>query len=160
MATELDGLLRRASYIVADAEAAASFYEQLFGWTRFYDNETAVDHRFPPSQPDGTLARIIILKAEDPFIGMIGFMQYLGITPAVGVNSDRSEVKLGDTLNVVEVKDIEGCHARAVELGAKVVTAPVDWSVTDYSGKGTIDLATFSFFDTNGIYFEVNTRRN
>ena len=160
MATELDGLLRRASYIVEDANAAASFYEQLFGWTRFYDNETAVDYRFPPSQPDGTIARIVILKAEDPFIGMIGFLQYLGSTPDEGVDRGRTELKMGDTVNVVEVKDIEACHARAVALGAKVLTAPVDWSVTDYSGTGTINLATFSFFDGNGIYFEVNTRRN
>jgi predicted enzyme related to lactoylglutathione lyase len=160
MQDDKEGIIRRASYIVEDVEVTASFYEKLFGWTRFYDNKTTVDYRFPPCAPDGTLAHIIILKADDPYIGMVGFMEYDQFSATEKINKERRCLGVGDTINVIEVNDIDAVYERAKKLGARLVSAPVDWSVTDYSGKGVIKLATFSFFDANGLYFEVNSRRN
>ena len=62
----LAGILRRTSFVVADAEKIAKFYQHVFGWERFYDNDTPVDARFPPCAPDAALAKLIILKAKDP----------------------------------------------------------------------------------------------
>lgn len=156
----VSGIIRRTSFIVADADAAASFYQAIFGWTRFYDNETAVDRRFPPSAPGVTPAQIILLKADDPYIGMLGFMEYLDHTPAPSVDKDRTKLGMGDALLVIETNDMEGTYKRAGEAGARLVSEPIDWTVTDYSGEGVIKLATFSFFDPNGLYVEVNTRRD
>lgn len=151
-------LLRRTSFIVEDVEVSARFYQDIFGWTIFYDQGTPVDKRFPPCAPDQTIGKIIILKVDDPYIGMIGFMEYQGFTPEKHVQKDRDSLGLGDAILVVETKDIQATHNNACQAQAKMVTAPIEWSVTDHSGKGEIRLATFSFFDPNGIYVEVNSR--
>lgn len=153
-----NSIIRRTSFIVTDADATADFYEQIFGWSRFYDNETPVGQYFPPCAPDQTPAKIIIMKADDPYIGMIGFMEYVGFAPDVRVSASRTSLGVGDAILVVETKDIKAVHAKAEASPARIVTAPVEWTVTDYSGDGVIHLATFSFFDPNGIYVEVNSR--
>ncbi|PCI46769.1 MAG: hypothetical protein COB49_07980 [Alphaproteobacteria bacterium] len=151
-------LLRRTSFIVSDVEATASFYQRIFGWARFYDHETPVDRRFPPCAPDQTIGKIIILKVDDPFIGMIGFMEYQGFTPQNRIRADRKTLGIGDAILIVESRNIQDVHCKARDLGANIVTEPVEWTVKDHSGQGVIRLSSFSFFDLNGIYVEVNTR--
>ncbi|HHL43835.1 MAG TPA: hypothetical protein ENJ42_09465 [Hellea balneolensis] len=158
MSKAATGIIRRTSFVVADADQIANFYQSVFGWTRFYDNETAVDRRFPPSAPDETMARIIILKADDPYIGMVGFMEYVDFVPEPATNPAKTKLGLGDPILVVEANDIESAYANALSAGARMVSEPIKWSVKDYDGVGDIHLCTFSFFDPNGIYVEVNTR--
>ena len=157
---DVSALIRRTSFVVQDAEAIANFYQTVFGWTRFYDNETPVDGRFPPCAPDEALARLIILKADDPYIGMIGFMEYIGFTPKKTTDVGKQKLGIGDPILVIEVKDVQASYERAKTADARLVTEPIKWTVKDYSGKGVIHLCTYSFFDPNGIYVEVNTRLN
>jgi hypothetical protein len=42
-------ILRRTTFIVPDARAAAAFYESVFGWTRFYDHSLIAKRVFRPS---------------------------------------------------------------------------------------------------------------
>ncbi len=151
-------IIRRTSFVVNDVEAIADFYQMVFGWTRFYDNETPVDARFPPCAPDAALAKLIILKADDPYIGMLGFMEYVDHTPEVATDVHKTKVGVGDPILVIETQDIYYTYAQAKAAKARIVTEPIEWTVKDYSGKGLIHLCTFSFFDPNGIYVEVNTR--
>ena len=151
-------IIRRTSFVVKDAEASARFYQEVFGWSRFYDNQTPVDDRFPPCAPPGANAHLIILKAEHGDIGMVGFMQYLEHTPNAATDPDKTKLGIGDTILVVEAKDIDKTYERARKAGARLVTEPIKWSVTNYTGDGKIHLCTFSLFDPNGIYVEVNVR--
>jgi catechol 2,3-dioxygenase-like lactoylglutathione lyase family enzyme len=149
-------ILRRTTFVVPDADTAARFYQKVFGWTRWYDNELAVDRRFPPAGPDRARAHLVIMKVEDDRIGMIGFLQYLEPPFDTAVPVGRSKVRMGEPILVIETTDIEGVHRRAVEAGANVVTAPVDWTVPSNDGKGIIRLRSMSLFDPNGVYMEVN----
>lgn len=158
MAQGVSNLFRRTSFIVSDVEGTANFYQQIFGWKRFYDQETPVDKRFPPCAPDQTIGKIIILKVDDPFIGMIGFMEYQGYKPEKRVTAARRTLGIGDTILIVEAKDIAATFDKARTVGAELVTEPVEWTVKAHSGAGVIRLSTFSFFDPNGIYVEVNCR--
>ncbi len=151
-------LLRRTSFIVEDVEATAGFYQQIFGWERFYDHETPVDRRFPPCAPDQTMGKIIILKADDPHIGMIGFMEYQDFKPRDHRLANRTTLGLGDAILIVEVNNIDAIYDKARKAMARLVTKPVQWSVKAHSGQGVIKLSTFSLFDPNGIYVEVNCR--
>ena len=158
----LTGILRRTSFVVADAEKIADFYIHVFGWKRFYDNDTPVDARFPPCAPDAALAKLIILKAKDPDIGMLGFMEYLGFEPEVSTNKDKATLGIGDPILVIEAMDIDAVYEKVKTstktTGARLVTEPIKWTVKDYAGTGLIHLCTFSFFDPIGTYVEVNTR--
>ncbi|MBL4800251.1 MAG: hypothetical protein JKY45_00055 [Emcibacter sp.] len=154
----VNNLLRRTSFIVDDVEVTARFYQDIFGWSRFYDHETPVDRRFPPCAPDQTMGKIIILKVDDPFIGMIGFMEYQGYVPERRVKADRTTLGIGDAILIVESNNIQQVCLNARKYDARMVTDPVEWSVKDHSGQGVIKLSTCSFFDPNGIYVEVNCR--
>ena len=151
-------IIRRTSFVVRDAKSTAQFYQDVFGWSRFYNNETPVDARFPPCAPDAALARIVILKADDPYIGMIGFMEYVDFNPDDATDKEKTILGIGDPILVIETQDIEDTYAKAKAAKARLVTEPIKWTVKDYSGEGLIHLCTFSFFDPNGIYVEVNTR--
>jgi len=153
-------LLRRTSFIVEDVEKTAGFYQDIFDWTRFYDTETPVDIRFPPCAPDQTTGKIIILKVDDPFIGMIGFMEYDGFIPENRVDPSRKTLGIGDAILIIESKNIQETYQKAQDSGANLVTPPVEWSVKGQPGQDVIRLSTFSFFDLNGIYVEVNRRLN
>lgn len=159
---KLAGILRRTSFVVSDAEKIARFYEDIFGWVRFYDNDTAVDARFPPCAPDAAMAKLIILKVKDPDIGMIGFMEYLDFTPEASTNKDRAKLGIGDPILVIEAKHIQDVYDKvkstASVTGVRLVSEPINWTVKDYAGTGVIHLCTFSFFDPVGTYVEVNTR--
>jgi len=154
----LAGILRRTSFVVADAEKIADFYQHVFGWERFYDNDTPVDARFPPCAPDAALAKLIILKAKDPDIGMLGFMEYLGFEPEVSTNKDKAALGIGDPILVIEAPDIDAVYEKVKATKARLVSEPIKWTVKDYAGTGLIHLCTFSFFDPIGTYVEVNTR--
>jgi len=154
----VSNLFRRTSFIVSDVEATANFYQQIFGWARFYDHATPVDKRFPPCAPDQTIGKIIILKVDDPFIGMIGFMEYQGFKPEQRVTPERRTLGIGDAILIIEAKNIPVTYDKARAAGAALVTEPVEWTVKAHSGEGVIRLSTFSFFDPNGIYVEVNCR--
>lgn len=156
--TSHSNIIRRVSFMVADVEAAARFYQEVFGWTRFYDADTPVDRRFPPCAPDQTPAHIIILQADNPNIGMVGFMEYRGVTPERRVDRDRETLGLGDSLLIIEAADIQATYEKARAAGARLVCEPLEWTVTANSGEGVIKLSTFSFFDPNGLYVEVNMR--
>jgi hypothetical protein len=147
------GILKRTTYIVADAEVAASRYERIFGWTRYYDAELPVDGRFPPVAPDGSRARLIMLQAEDPVIGMLGFLSYLDFDP----ETRRTNMGIGSPVLVVSTSDAAALAKTARAVDGVQATGPVEWQVPAADGQ-TITLRTVSLSDVDGLYFEVSER--
>lgn len=150
-------ILKRTTFIVADAKASAEFYVKVFGWTVWYDNQLKADHRFPPSgAPDQAEVKLVIVQAADPKIGKLGFLEYLEPPFDTGALKQRTMVRMGEPILVVETGDVDGVYQRARALGANVVTEPVDWEVPGPDGQSVIHLRSVSMFDPNGIYMEVS----
>lgn len=150
-------LLKRTTFIVEDADAAAHFYETVFGWTRWYDQRLLADRRFPPTGSDKDAeVHLVILETSDPVIGKLGFLAYADAPFEFDPPEPRSRVQPGEPILVVATKDVDGVHERAVAAGATVVTPPVDWTVPAPAGSRTIHLRSVSLFDPNGIYLEVS----
>lgn len=155
----IHGFTKRTTFVVADAAASACFYQDVFGWSVWYDNVLPVDHRFPPTGPDGAKAHLMMLKAHDPKIGMIGFLSYVDHQPEeVPGFRERRQVRLGDTILVMEASDLEATHQRAVRAGARIVSPPARWTVPGPDGK-PLELFAMSMFDPNGIYSEISQSR-
>lgn len=150
-------VLKRTTFIVADALGSAKFYMDVFGWHVWYDNIVKADGRFPPSgAPDLAEVRLVILEAADPKIGKLGLLEYLNPPFDTGVAARRTKVRMGEAILVVETADVDDVYQRALTAGATVVTKPVDWEVPSADGNSTIKLRTVSLFDPNGIYMEVS----
>ena len=156
----VEAILRRTTFVVANAEESAAFYMNVFGWTKWYENKTVPVHeKFPPAAAHNAPCHLILLKVEHPDIGMLGLMQYLDPPFDIGIKKNRTKVQLGETVLVLESKDVDGCYERAVKAGATIVAPPTDWDVPGFDGKSKILLRTMSMFDPNGIYMEVNHRK-
>lgn len=151
--------LKRTTFLVPNAEEAAGFYMHVFGMTKWYDSKVAVHWAFPPAAPDQAPCHLILLKADDPAIGMLGMMQYLDQPFDSGVKKGRTKVQMGDPLLVFETKDVDGIYQRAKEKGATIVAPPMNWEVPGFNGGPPIKLRTMSMFDPNGVYMEVNFKR-
>ena len=136
----MSSILRRTTFIVADAQRSASFYEHVFGWTRFYDHSLIAKAGFPPVGPRDEPVKLVLLKAQDPQIGMIGFLQYVEAPFDTGIATRRSKVRMGEAILVIQTDDVRGAHERAVAAGATISTPPTDWSVPSHDGKSTIHL--------------------
>lgn len=152
----MQGILRRTTFVVPDAARAAQFYETVFGWTRFYDHRVAVHEGFPPAGPHNTPCHLVILKADDPRIGMLGLMQYLDPPFDTAVPTARSKVRMGEAILVIQTPDVDAVHQRARAAGANVVMPPTSWEVPSHDGSTVIRLRTMSMFDPNGVYSEIN----
>ncbi len=147
------GILKRTTFVVADAELAAQRYECILRWTRYYDDELLVDGRFPPIAPDGSRARLIMLQAEDPVIGMLGFLSYIDFAP----QAPRTGMGIGSPVLVLSTSDAASVANSARSVEGVEATGPVEWQVPASDGR-TITLKTVSLADVDGLYFEVSER--
>jgi len=152
----MSAILRRTTFIVPDARAAAAFYESVFGWTRFYDHSLIAKAGFPPVGPNDEPVELVLLKAEDPRVGMVGFLQYVNAPFDTAVPTRRTKVRMGESILVVQCDDVNAVHASAIAAGATVSMPPTDWTVPSHDGKSVIHLRSMSMFDPNGVYSEIN----
>ncbi|MFO1425968.1 MAG: VOC family protein [Steroidobacteraceae bacterium] len=152
----MSSILRRTTFVVPDANAAAKFYEHVFGWTRFYDHSLVAKKGFPPVSPNDEPVKLVILKAQDPHIGMIGFLQYVDPPFDTAVPVNRSKVRMGEAILVIQTPDVDGVYERARVSGATIAVPPTTWEVPSHDGKSVIRLRTMSMFDPTGVYSEVN----
>jgi len=100
--------------------------------------------------------RLILL---DSSVGKFGLMSYHNPPfEEMEVDKNRTRIRFGEPILVLGTEDIAGVYARAVEQGASIVSAPVDWTVPTPDGSSVTHLRTVSLFDPNGIYMEISQR--
>ena len=151
------GILKRTTFVVKNAKESAKFYTSVFGWTIWYDNKLMADPRFPPFGNDTeSEVHLVILQAKDPKLGKLGLLEFVGTEPDEIDVTKKTRVHIGDPILVIESEDIEGVYSRAIEMGANVITKPVDWYVPGPKPDTKIHLRTVCLFDPNGIYMEVS----
>ncbi|MDT7934046.1 MAG: VOC family protein [Sphingomonadaceae bacterium] len=149
-------LLRRTTLIVADAERAARFHESVFGWTRYLDTPFTLSGTQLAAGAAGDETRLIILKAADPVIGMLGLLEWTSPRrPAPDAKPPCIEP--GRPIFVVAATDCAATIERARATGARIHCEPRPWSTTGADGA-TLTMLGASFFDPDGYFFEVNQR--
>jgi catechol 2,3-dioxygenase-like lactoylglutathione lyase family enzyme len=151
-------VLRRTTLIVSDVQVSLRFYTEIFGFAVWYDSEIRVGGEVLPAGAPRALTRVVILKAEDPRVGMIGLMQYLD-PPLEAPPQLAPRMGVGDIVFVMETDDLPGVYARLRENGARIHCPPLDWEVPNPADGPAIKLTTLSFFDPDGYFIEVNAKR-
>jgi predicted enzyme related to lactoylglutathione lyase len=148
-------ILRRTTIIVRDADAAARFYEQVFGWTRWMDTPFTLSGRQLAAGKAGDQTRLILMKAEHDFIGMLGLLQW--VDPPIDAPPPGDRIAFGAPIFVVNAADCAATIARARAAGARIHAEPEAWSTTGADGA-TLTMVGASLFDPQGYFFEVNER--
>jgi catechol 2,3-dioxygenase-like lactoylglutathione lyase family enzyme len=149
--------LRRATMLVNDIEPALHLYRDVLGMEVYYDDEIIVSGEGLPAGAPSAKTRLVILRCNDPYIGMLGILQYLDPPlPDPPPRPRPNRVRAGEVVFVMHHDDVDRVHdeLRAME-GIEMVAAP---HVNEYPNKdgGVFRVKGISFFDPNGYFVELN----
>lgn len=147
--------LRRTTLIVRDMEATLRFYRDALGLRVAYDQVI----RTPRDAPDDAAAerslRLVLLEANDDFIGMIGLIQYL--KPLKPVATAPEPFSIGSMVFVFNTKELARKFEAARQLpGVRVIEEPARTSYPGYGGKGAIPVTVSTLTDPDGYTVEIN----
>ncbi len=145
--------IRRTTFVVRDIEKSLALYRDALGLTVIYDQIIATggdkEGKLPPSR-----VRLVLLRANDTYIGALGLMQRLDQpTPPP---SKPARPTAGDTILVVNVGNLEERWPRivatpyvTVDIGPKRIEYPA-------GGGGVIPVLFSAVWDADGNYIELN----
>jgi len=147
--------VRRATIIVRDMERSLRLYRDVIGLEVNYDTTVQTSGVALPAGEPGATARLILLNANDPWVGWIGLMEWT--SPPIPADEYPKRMGPGDVVLVLNTDDVEGRCAAAKEVPGVTFTAEARLQV--YPGRdGGKDIRVMgcNFFDPDGILIELN----
>ena len=108
---------RRVTMMVNQIEPALTIYRDILGMDAYYDEEIVVSGKGLPSGAPDSQARLVILKCNDPYIGMLGIMQY--IDPPLPEPDPRpvpNRVRVGEVVFVIHNDNVEVVYEKLKEI--------------------------------------------
>lgn len=148
-------IVKRTTLIVRDLERALAFYRDVLGFAVWYDGEIVLSGIGLAAGAAGDRTRLVIVKAQDPVVGMIGLLQFTA--PELPAPPPRERLGIGDVVFVMQTDDVHGVHDRARAFGARIHAAPHAFAVTGASGE-RLEMTSLSVWDPDGYFIEVNQR--
>lgn len=146
-------VVRRTTLIVHDIEASIGFYRDVLGMDVWLDSPGTVSERSLPSTASpGDASRLVIMKGRDPWIGMVGLLQY-GQPVALPGRPER--LVPGHTILMMETDQLDAIWARMQRRGTEVLRPPQDSQVTGADGSRWTARFLFAF-DPDGHLLEIN----
>jgi catechol 2,3-dioxygenase-like lactoylglutathione lyase family enzyme len=148
-----ESVVRRTTLIVGNIESSIEFYRDVIGMELWLDLPGTVgDQSLPSEAPPGAPSRFVIMKGRDPWIGMIGLLQYgESETPA----GPPAALVPGDAVLMMETADLDGIWARMQKSGTSIFRAPKASQVTGADGRRWSARFLFAF-DPDGRMLEIN----
>ena len=148
-------IIKRTTLMVRDAEKSALWFEAVFGMTRSMDTPFTLSGTQVAAGKIGDQTRLVIMKALDDTIGMIGLLQWVDPVRSDIPSSLPDEIGFGTPIFVIAADDCQASAERARAAGSKIHCEPHEWQVTGADGK-VKDMIGASFWDLDGYFFEVN----
>ena len=149
--------LRRTTLVVRDMDTSLRFYRDALGMKVTYDNviRTPREAR-TDAQAERTL-RLVLLRANDDFVGQIGLMQYTKpVRPPRPAKGDTT-LRPGDIVLLFNTTKIAERYAQAIRSpGVRAAEAPHLTTYPSYDGKGVIRVMFSAMWDPDGHYVELN----
>lgn len=148
--------VRRTTLIVRDIENSLKLYRDVIGLKVNYDATVTTSGVALPAGKPGATARLVLLNANDSWIGWIGLMQW--VKPTLGkAKPYPKRMSYGGVVIVLNTDDVEGRCAAAAKLPGVTMTAPP--RMQEYPGRNgapPIRVKGCNFFDPDGILIEMN----
>jgi catechol 2,3-dioxygenase-like lactoylglutathione lyase family enzyme len=152
----MQSLVKRTTLIVRDLETSRRFYRDVIGLSVWYDDEIVLSGTGLAAGGRGDKTRLVIMKAADPVVGMIGLLQFVAPElPAPAVRRER--LGIGDIVFVMQGDDARGVHERAVAFGARIFAAPYPFEVRGADGR-QLRMTSLSLWDPDDYFIEFNQR--
>ena len=147
--------VRRATIIVRDMEKSLALYRDVIGLQVNYDTTVQTSGVALPAGEPGATARLVLLNANDPWVGWVGLMEW--VDPAIPAGDYPKRMGPGDVVLVLNTDDVPGRCARAKQVPGVTFTAEA--RLQTYPGRNggpEIRVMGCNFFDPDGILIELN----
>lgn len=148
-------LVKRTTLIVRDAERSLRFYRDVLGLTVWYDDQIELSGVGLAAGNRGDRTRLVIMKALDPVVGMIGLLEFT--EPRLPEPPLRRRLGIGDIVFVMQGKDIAAVRDRAVAFGATIHAEPHGFEVRGADGR-MLSMTSLSLWDPDDYFIEYNER--
>ncbi len=145
---------KRTTLIISNMKRSREFYEDCLGMTVYYDDEVIVSGDGLPAGEPGSRTHLVILRCQDPVIGMIGLLEFLEPRlPEPAVSKRR--LGIGDTVFVMDVDDVDAVYEKLVANEFKLYATPHEWEIRAANGQMK-RMRSISLFDPDGYFIELN----
>ena len=148
--------LRRTTLVVRDIETSLAFYRDALGMTVEYDQELTSPGLSMRAGADGAnRSRLVLLKANDDFIGMLGLWQFLDQTEHDLAAPDAADFTPGEIVLLFNAENLEAVFPKAAAVsGVQVIGEP---KLRAYpSPQGDIEVMVSMLVDPDGHTVELN----
>lgn len=148
---------RRITMIVNQMEPALTIYRDILGMNVYYDQEIVVSGKGVPAGEPNSKARLVILKCNDSYIGMLGILQYLDPPlPPPDPRPEPNRVKAGEVVLVMQHDNVEQAYEKLKEVAGVQMFAEPHVSEFPRADGGVFRVEGISFFDPNGYFVDLN----
>ncbi|MEM8986234.1 MAG: VOC family protein [Pseudomonadota bacterium] len=150
----LENIIKRTTLFVRDMDVSVAWYRDVLGLEVWYDNEFILSGEGLAAGKKGDVTRLVILKAEDPVIGMIGLLQW--VDPPMSTPEEVPDrVHFGMPVFVIASENARGVWERAKAKGTRIFADPREWSTAGADGRMK-HFVSVSIFDPDGYFYEIN----
>ena len=147
--------LRRTTLVVRDLERSLHLYRDVLGLQPIYDHVIRTPREAPTDQEADRSLRLVFLRANDDFVGVLGLMEYR--KPRKSQPVSEMSFEPGTSVMVFNVADLEQRWAALSEVpGVEVLSPPSEISYPSYHGSGTLSVMVSVIRDPDGFVLELN----
>ena len=147
--------VRRATIIVRDMEASLALYRDVVGMEVNYDTVVETSGVALPAGEPGAKARLVLLNANDPWVGWVGLMQW--IDPPLEAEPYPRRMGPGGVVLIMNTDDVDArCEAAKSVPGVTFTAEPRLQVYPGRDGGPDIRVRGCNFFDPDGILIEMN----
>lgn len=148
--------LRRTTLVVRDIEKSLALYRDALGMTVEYDQELTSPGLAMRYGADGqNRSRLVLLKANDSFIGMLGIWQFLDQTEQDLAEPDAADFTPGEIVLLFNSNTLdETFPAAAAAPGVTIIGEPKDRRYPSPAGEIVVMVSMLT--DNDGHTIELN----
>jgi catechol 2,3-dioxygenase-like lactoylglutathione lyase family enzyme len=149
--------IRRTTIIVRDIDRSLALYRDILGMKVNYDDTMSVSSPGFTQGGKPRPIRLVLLNANDPWIGWIGLLQYTDAPDRPRVRQPR-HLGPGSHIIVTAVADAKAVCERATSAPGVRMVSPLKESTYPprTPGAAPIRVLGCQFWDADGAYLEVN----
>ncbi|MEM9169126.1 MAG: VOC family protein [Pseudomonadota bacterium] len=148
--------LRRTTLVVRDIENSLALYRDALGMTVAYDQELTSPGLSTREGADGeNRSRLVLLKANDSFIGMLGLWQFLDQTDADRAPPDAADFTPGEIVLLFNADNLDTVFPAAAAVDNVTVVGEPKRRVYP-SDAGDIEVMVSMLVDPDGYTLELN----
>ena len=151
----MGNIVKRTTLVVRDMEESLAIYRDILGMTVWLDDEVVLSGVGLAAGKAGDRTHLVILKCQDPVVGMIGLLQFTD--PPLEAPPLPESVGIGSIVFVFQSDDVLGAYEKLKAAGARIHAEPHNFEITGHDGAH-LKMTSISFFDPDGYFIEMNQR--